>query len=95
MLFDALSALARGETGRVGHYLPTFALDVSEKQVRVEIKRLDSCCTLQIEQPNYYDPIITGGLSLHKERFYCSTKPRLDDFVSLKTVTSPGFKKCG
>lgn len=66
-VFDALSALAQGDTGRVGRYSPAFARDTPEKQVRAEIKRLNTRYPLRIEQPIYYDPV-TGELSLQKER---------------------------
>ncbi len=67
MVFDALAALAQGDTGRVGRYSPAFASDTPEKQVRTEIKRLNTRYPLRIEQPIYYDPV-TGGLSLQNER---------------------------
>ena len=66
-VFDALSALAQGDTERVCRYSLAFARDTPEKQVRAEIKRINARYPLRIEQPIYYDPV-TGGLSLQKER---------------------------
>lgn len=66
MVFDALFAFAQGDTGRVGRYAPAFVCDTSEKQVRAEIKRLNSRYPLRIEKPIYYDPV-TGELSLQNE----------------------------
>ncbi|MHB1591810.1 MAG: hypothetical protein ACYCTW_09795 [Sulfuricella sp.] len=66
MVFDALFALARGDTGRVGRCSPAFARDTPKKQVRAEIKRLNTRYPLRIEQSIYYDPV-TGGLSLDEE----------------------------
>ena len=66
LVLDALLALARGDTGRVGRYSPAFARDTPKKQVCTEIKRLNTRYPLRIERPIYYDPV-TGGLSLDEE----------------------------
>lgn len=66
LVLDALLALVRGDTGRVGRYSPAFAHDMPKKQVRTEIKRLNNRYPFRIERPIYYDPA-TGGLSLDEE----------------------------
>ena len=66
LVLDALLALARGDPGRAGRYSPAFARDMPKKQVRAEIKRLNTRYPLRIERPIYYDSV-TGGLSLDKE----------------------------
>ncbi|MHB8390231.1 MAG: hypothetical protein ACYDBH_11710 [Acidobacteriaceae bacterium] len=67
MVFDALFALAQGDTGRIGRYSPAFPRGTPKKQVRAEIRRLNTRYPLRIEQPIYYDPA-TSGLSLQNER---------------------------
>ncbi|TAJ77080.1 MAG: hypothetical protein EPO42_10985 [Gallionellaceae bacterium] len=66
LVLDALLALARGDTARVGRYSPAFARDTPEKQVCTEIERLNTRYPLRIERPIYYDPV-TGGLFLDEE----------------------------
>ena len=66
LVLNALLALARGDTGKVGRYSPAFARDTPKKQVCTEIKRLNTRYPLRIERPIYYDPV-TGGLSLDEE----------------------------
>ncbi|MHB1530832.1 hypothetical protein [Acidithiobacillus sp.] len=66
MVLDALIALARGDTGRVGCYSPVFTRDLPKKQVHAEIKRLNIHYPLRIAEPIYYDPV-TGGLSVDEE----------------------------
>ncbi|QKE41202.1 MAG: hypothetical protein HO274_07705 [Ferrovum myxofaciens] len=68
-VFDALFAFTRGDSESIGRYSPAFAHDTSKKQVRAEIKRLNTRYPLRIEQPIYYDPV-TGELSLQNERLH-------------------------
>ncbi|MHB1333317.1 MAG: hypothetical protein ACYCY1_12030 [Sulfuriferula sp.] len=62
-VFDALIALAWGDTVRVGPYSPAFARDTPKNQVRGEIKQLNIRYLLRIAWSIYYDPV-TGGLSM-------------------------------
>lgn len=66
MVLDALIALARGDSGRVGRYSPVFTRDMPKKQVHAEIKRLNVHYPLRIAGPICYDPV-TGGLSVDEE----------------------------